>query len=192
MKKATTDDKFDSDEEIYAYWYFSELKQAGYVKEIETQPQPFDLSKPLKSSYVQQMKTRDKVIEEEILKGHIYTTDLLITWDIKAKGILFDLIDGGTRFKERSSIKKFIAKHENGEYISYVEVKPSFDQNNMTRLAKINQKWVWASHGYYINIMIPQKWFANTFTPQRFLFTNKSGKPRKIDFAVKQLKQFLQ
>lgn len=189
--KTNTQSQFDSDEEMYAFWYFSELKEAGFIKEIQLHPKSFDLSKPVRSTYVKQMATKDKVVEEELMKGHIYTADLLVIWDPKGKGLIFDTIHGGARFKERSSIKKFVARHEGEEYVSIVEVKPSFDQNNMTRLAKINQKWVWHQFGYFVNIMIPQKWFKNTFTPKRFLFTNKSGKPRKIDFKVVKLKEFI-
>jgi len=63
----------------------------------------------------------------------------------------------------------------------------------MTRLAKINIKWVWDKYGVFVNIIIPEKHFDKTFTPKRFLTTDKSGKPRKIKYKnIKSLKQFIE
>ena len=191
MKKAQRTDGFDSDEEMYAYWYFDELRKNGYVKDIVLQPESFNLSKQLTSTYKHEMKTKAKMVQEEILKAHIYTADLLIVWEQKAKGIFYETINGGTRMKKGLSKVKFVANTKAGDHVSTIEVKPSYDQNNMTRLAKINQKWVWEKHGYFVTIMVPEKWFKNTFTPTRYLFTNKSGKPRSIKYGVKQLKEYL-
>lgn len=182
---------FDSDQELYAYWYFEQLKEEGFINDIIHHPEPFELSESVNSSYVEKLKTKDKIVSEELLKGHLYTADFIVVWSDKAKGVFFDLLDGGTRFKKRSSQVLFVGQVEGGDYLSVIEVKPLFDQNNMTRLAKINQKWVWDKHKYFINIMVPEKWMKNTFTPYRYLITNKSGKPRKIKFEVRSLIEYL-
>jgi hypothetical protein len=73
-----------------------------------------------------------------------------------------------------------------------IEIKPIFDQNNMTRLAIINQKWVMEKHGLFVNIVIPDKLFENTFTPKRYLRCDASSKERKLKFSnVKSLDEFL-
>lgn len=76
--------------------------------------------------------------------------------------------------------------------ISFIEVKPSFDQNNMTRLAVLNQKWVFEKFGLFINIVIPEKLFAKTFTPKRYLTCDKSSVKRKIKYKnIISLDEFL-
>jgi hypothetical protein len=66
---------------------------------------------------------------------------------------------------------------------SYIEVKPLFDQNNMTRLAVLNQKWVMDKFGAFINIVIPEKLFDKTFTPKRYFTCDKSSTKRKIKYS---------
>jgi len=173
----------DSNEEKYFWWWANELKDIGFIEKIELQPKPFDLSSSIKSVYDKQLKTKIKEVEETLLNKHIYTTDVKITWNKSALDIFTTLLDSRVKKTENRSLTYIISQiNENNEIISYVEVKPSFDQNNMTRLAKINQKWVWEKHGLFVNIVIPEKHFNKTFTPKKFLFTDKSGKPRKIKY----------
>lgn len=173
----------DSNEEKYFWWWANELKDIGFIEEIELQPKPFDLSSSIKSVYDKQLKTKIKEVEETLLNKHIYTTDVKITWNKSALDVFTTLLDSRVKKTENRSLTYIISQiNENNEIISYVEVKPSFDQNNMTRLAKINQKWVWEKHGLFVNIVIPEKHFNKTFTPKKFLFTDKSGKPRKIKY----------
>lgn len=186
---------FHSNEEMYFYWWAKELQEAGYIKSIEAQPEPFDLSDSLSINYRQHLKTKEKLVPEEILKGHIYTTDFKIVWYETAINIFTTPLHGDTRKKKGSSLQ-FIISHidEQGEYYSNIEIKPIFDRNNMTRLVKINQKWVWDKYKEYVNIIIPIKHFNKTFTPNRFLLTDKSMKPRTINpkqLEVKSLSSFL-
>ena len=52
----------------------------------------------------------------------------------------------------------------------------------MTRLAKINFKWVWEKYGIFINLFVPPKHFDKSFTPKKYMTTDKSHKPRKINY----------
>ena len=61
----------------------------------------------------------------------------------------------------------------------------------MTRLFSINQKWMYSEHGIYIQKVIPQKLFADTFTPKRYLMTDGGGQARKIKWDVKSLEEFV-
>jgi len=65
-----------------------------------------------------------------------------------------------------------------------------WDQNNMERLFKVNQKWMWQKHGVYVNLVKPQDLFQRTFTPKEYLRT-PSGKPRKLNWKPKSLFDFL-
>ena len=177
--------KLDSDEEKYFYWWAKELQDLGFIKSITLQPEPFNLLEPLKVEYFEQMKTKSKYVNEEIMKGHIYTPDVLIEWsdETEKMNIVETDLYSDLRKKKRSSLQFLMSQTlKGGKRVSYVEVKPSFDQNNMTRLAKINQKWVYDKYGIYVNIVIPEKHFDKTFTPERFLKTNISLKPRKIKY----------
>lgn len=192
-------DNFDSDEEMYMYWFFKELQNHGFIRKIILHPKPWRLSSQIIVEYHKEMKTKSKFVPEEILKGHIYTTDFLIIWDESAINIFTTLLSSDLRKKKSSSLQYIICDYETldessndlGELVSYVEVKPSFDQNNMTRLAKLNQKWVFDKFGDFVNIVIPEKHFDKSFTPTRYFFTNKSKVNRKINYKnVKTLQTF--
>lgn len=181
--------KLDSNEEIYISWYFDELIKIGVAISAEYQPVSFVLSEAVSSTHIKPMKrVEDKVVSETILNGHLYTADVLVYWDKKYKGVIFDTIEGESKFRENSSMSKFVAQKDNkGEYFSVIEVKPSFDQNNMTRLAIINQKWVWEKHKVFVNIIIPDKIFKQTFAPVKYIlemvykkaYKKKVKKPKK-------------
>lgn len=179
-------EKLDSDEELYFYWWLSELKENGYIDEFILQPEPFTLSVKMKMTYFKPMKrVEDKELSYNLINGHIYTTDARIVWNKKAENVFYK--DLTTELGKYDSYKDaiFIAT----ESISYVEVKPKFDFKNMTRLAKTNIKWVWDKYGIFVNLVIPERLFKLTFTPDRFLTGNKSNRLRKINYKpIKTLK----
>lgn len=185
-----------SNEEQYFDWWLQELKAMGFIKEITHQPKPYQLSEQLSVSYFEPYKKKEggKDIPEEILPGHIYTPDVKIVWNETALGLFTLTLNSNFRKKRNRSFQYIMCQHnkESNEYYSIVEVKPSFDQNNMTRLAKINIKWVWDKYSDFVNIIIPEKHFDKSFTPKKYLFTNKSNKPRKIKYKnIITLQEFL-
>jgi hypothetical protein len=197
--------QFDSHEEQYMDWWLQELKALGYIKEIIHQPTAYPLSSQVNVDYFEPYKKKEggKLVSEEILPPHVYTPDVKVIWDESAIGLFATPLHSEARKKKNRSFQTIICQDvevtETGKgaevkfhYYSIIEVKPSFDQNNMTRLAKINIKWVWEKHGDFVNIIIPEQHFHKTFTPQKFLFTNKSGQPRKIKYKnIVTLKEFL-
>lgn len=186
---------FDSWEEVYFYWWAKELKEAGYVQEIFFHPKSFELSDTLSVPYVKPMKkVKDKVLQHKLLNDHIYTTDCMIIWNTKALGLLtFSLAQVNQMPHLKNEVELIPANEDGGTgtIYSFIEVKPIFDQNNMTRLAKINQKWVWEKYNRYVEIVIPEKLFKKTFTPERYLVTNKSFKARNLKYKPTTLKEFL-
>ena len=60
----------------------------------------------------------------------------------------------------------------------------------MTRLVKINIKWVFHNEGKLVQMVIPEKVFTHTFTPLGCL-TTTTGKPRKIKHKVVLIDEFL-
>lgn len=181
---------FDSKEELYFSWYLDELKDAGYIEKYESQPESYVLSAPLFYEYDKHLKTKTKTIVKKLMQEHIYTADFKIVWSEKARNIFFNTE------ANRVDLTKapFIAA--DGNAVSIVEIKPLFDQNNMTRLFTINQKWLCQRHGIYAQKIIVDKkngkgLFAETFTPIRYLLTDKSLKPRKLKYTPKILTEYI-
>lgn len=193
--------EFDSWGEVHFWWWCKTLIKAGYIKDVQFQPKSFELTKPLVIEYYKPMKRIEgKYVPEEVMKGNVYTCDAKIIWEEKANNIFFTDINSDLRKKKDNALQYFLAKEikdHNDEvphsYYSYIEIKPLFDQNNMTRLAKTNIKWVFDKYGEFVNLVIPEKLFNKTFTPMRFLYCNiNSHKKRTLKIKeVRSLKHFL-
>jgi hypothetical protein len=188
MPKVTYDNiEFDSTEEMHFYWWVKELKEAGYVNSYLPHPKPIVLSPEIRLEYTKPMKrVEDKILSHSILRGHEYTYDGLIQWNDKAKNIFHNNLDEANHAWTKDRFDKLISNYD----LCKIEVKPMYDQNNMTRLAVINQKWVFEKTGYFINIVKPEKLFAKTFTPDRYRYTDKSKQARKIKFKTRTLQEF--
>lgn len=182
---------FDSNEELYMDWWLQELKVLGYISEIIHQPESFKLSDGISVDYFVPYKKKEggTYVSESIMREHVYTPDVLVTWTQKAVNVFTTMINSDLRKKKGHSFM-YILCDENLR--SYIEVKPSFDQNNMTRLAKINLQWVWEKYGQYVNIVVPEKHFNKTFTPKKYFFTTKTKKPRTIKYKnVQTIEEFI-
>ena len=126
------------------------------------------------------------MIVKKLIREHIYTPDFLILWNEKARGVFFNnLLDRVTLSKIPFTVKGLCDK-------SIIEIKPAFDQNNMTRLFTINQKWLLEGIGVYCQKIIPVKLFSKTFTPVRYLKTDKTNKKRKLHYIPKALKEYVE
>lgn len=195
-------DLYDSKEEVYFLWYLKELINKGLVKDYIYQPKTFPLSEKAVSARAVQLKTKIKKTESALLPAHGYSADFFINWNISARYKLF-----ACHSEENSRLigdYPFIAnKRGESSYYSVIEVKPSFDQNNMTRLFAINQKWVYSKYGIYVQKIIPHprkveksflpasSLFLRSFVPKRFLLTDGGGQQRKIKYKYKLIDQYL-
>lgn len=179
---------FDSSEELHAYWWFKELKENGYIDEIIPHPQSFNLSRKFIVEYTKVMKkVPSKTIEKTIMHPHGYSCDFKIVWNKKAlESVIFDSMLTPITSTRSTHFDRLMAH----KLISFIEVKPVFDQNNMTRAFMINQKWVMEKYSTYINLFVPPKIFKKTFTPKRYLLTDVSKTTRKINFPIKSLQEF--
>ena len=186
-------EQFDTyDEYIFALW-LEELKVAGYIKDWKHEPYEFKLSDGLKIQYqkVTELKTKTKIEDKEqtILQPSVYTPDFWIKWEEKSYGKLFQDISSNVKIVCPFISNSLYGKH----YYSYVELKPSFDSGNMTRLFKNNQKFVYEKFKVYINLFIGlDDLFNKTFTPHEYTLTHKTKVPRKMKYIPKTLKEFLQ
>lgn len=174
---------FDSKEELYFSFYLDELYKAGYISAYEPQPESYVLSPPIFFKYTKQLKTKTKQIVKKLTREHIYSPDFKILWTEKAYNVFSRNIDCNADLKAIP----FITNCQK----SIIEIKPIFDQNNMTRLFTINAKWMYQRHGIYVQKIIPVKLFEATFTPRKYLLTDKTNRPRKLKYQPKTLNDFI-
>ena len=180
---------YESQEELFILWYFFELKEAGIVKSIE-RGESFNLSDERSEKYYEtkQLKTKTKKIEKKVtlLREHVYTPDLKVTWN---KDIYSKFITGGITFTKY--IPFYYTTCEFGNPVTYVEIKPDFNlSNNMERIFIINQKWTYNKFKVYVNLVKPKELFEKTFTPELYTKT-ATGKEKKQTFTFRSLNQFL-
>lgn len=188
-------EEFDSKEEWYFTWWLNELKKHNVVLDYTCQPKAFDLSSPIILDNYKQLKTKKKEHKKKLLEGHIYTCDFRIVWNQKSLNFLHKDVNGGIEFGLDKSIYLY-SQMENNERVSYIETKGEFDFANMTRLATINIKWVYEKYGIYVNLVkIGKKrnsFFDKTFTPERFLLTDKLKGKRILKYEPKNLQDLVQ
>jgi hypothetical protein len=188
-KKYIYDDKiYDSKEEIYFFWYLTELYNNGFIFQINYQPQTFTLADKQEYYWTQVLKTKTKQMLATILQGHDYTPDFLIIWSSRAQGILYNKSDDIFNFRKNVFVGK---KYTYSQDVSFIEVKAEFGKYNSFRWFTINQKWVYQKFGIYIQMVKPISLFKKTFTPERFLFTDGGKQPRKLKYKPTLLEEFL-
>lgn len=170
----------DSDGEVHFIMWMEELKQNGFIKDYK-RGETIVLSNPVTNTYTSQLKTKSKVNNQNILMSHSYSWDFTIEWtDLGIKHFV-------NKFGEKWE-KPFII---NSESTSFVECKPPFDFQNMSRLATLNIKWVWEKYKIFIQLVKNIELFEKTFTPKAYLVT-KNGKNRKLQHNVRTLEEYLQ
>jgi hypothetical protein len=189
---------FDSQEEIYFYWWLEELKAIGLIKSYIYQPKPFQLSESVEVIYEEHLKTKIKRKAQNILSGHQYQADFLIYWDEKLHDRLFAVL---TDIPNKSFKKfPFIADIRKGRMFSVVDVKGTFNQNDAWRRFSIDQKWVYQKFDIFVNKIIPAPnskgtpnttLFRKTFIPERYLMTDAGKQRRKIKYEYLLLKEYL-
>lgn len=182
---------YDSDEEIYFSMWLDELKGAGFIHTWVKNKVPIQLTEPLYNTYLQKikLKTKEKIVEKSqlILHGSEYTYDFKIIWNKKSRNIFYQFLG-----ENKKIICPFIAtKRIQGHPVSFVETKPVFDMQNMTRLFVNNRKFLWEQQKMYINLIVPQELMADTFTPKEYLKTNKTGKVRRIHWLTHTLNDYI-
>lgn len=182
---------FDSDEERYFSWWLDELKAMGFIQEY-FRPQTLSLSPS--DTYqllvkANTLKGKDKVVERELIKEHVYTGDYKVIWTALAHGIFYEPITEVIKNNDVLFFAHFDDKIQ--EYYSLIEVKPEFDRNNMTREFTINKKWVYDNYGLYFELVKVPEIFRKTFTPGKYLFTDKKKQLKKLDYKPIEIDEYL-
>lgn len=171
--------EIESNEELWMMWYLEELLEKKIIESFTFNTESIVLNKELEINYVSPRKRiADKVLTQVIIPRKVYTPDFKLIWN--------------QEFFNSSPFKlHFLPTVQAYDMTSILEVKGTWDQNNMTRLFKQNQAYIWDKHGLFIQLVKLPDLFAKTFTPKRYLLTNKTMKPRIIKHEVKLLDEFL-
>lgn len=181
-----------SKEENAVAWWLQELIDRGFVESFCHQPIGINLSESVSLDYIKELKTKSVDAKANLLQSHVYSYDFHVFFNPNAKDIFVNcLTDDKTAFLKYNKNVPFIGyqagKELNHLIVVRIEVKPNFDQNNMTRLFAINQKWLFQRHKIFVNLVspFPHKgkggFFQDVFCPKRYLFQDlNQSKNRKI------------
>lgn len=175
-----TDNQFDSDEELYFSDYLAELKHADIILHFERH-QTLNLMEPVKTN------------GRSLFREQVYTPDFLVVWNPLIAVPLGIVTDTDHHVKG----VPFKAYYDsNDQLVSSIEVKGGYTEQDETRLYGVLFKWTWSKFGIFvqkINVSNTAKdIFAKTFTPNSFLTTKKTKKPRKLHYEPISLSCFLQ
>lgn len=179
---------YKSLEELHFSWYLDELLKYNIIEEYKYEPKSFVLAE--KKTYIKhiQLKTKVNKKEYELLSDIVYTPDFLIKWNTKYNGIFYRLISDGIYF---NSPYFFALGHGEYYHFSLIEIKANFDRHNEVRMFTYHQKWLYDQREIYVQLVKVPKVFKDTFTPSRYLLTDKTQKQRSINFPIKTLDNYL-
>lgn len=190
MKKKTDgtyrDIYYESPEELGMLKWLFELKDAGYIRRIE-RGSTYVLAEKIVHKHTVKLKTKNKILEQTLMREHVYTPEFNVTWNwTKARDKFLWYINDSTKFD-----KLFVSQFDDkGECFTIIEVKPDFDQNNMTRLFMLNQKWMWDKYKIFVNLVKISDLFPKSFTPKEYLKT-PTGKDKKLRWKPRNLINFV-
>lgn len=193
--------KYDSAEEVWFAMWLHELKDAGYVESYQKVFKPIPLTEGLSFTYEKVTKLKTKVKTEtkthKLLNPSEYTPDFAVKWTDKGVNLFMSEI---TNNPDKNKLFYYTGY---GRHTIF-EIKPSFDQNNMERLFRNNQKFVWDKHKIFVNLVEPIELFRKTFLPLQAQADFKykkapTGKNKgkkvagdwKMDWEPRTLKQFI-
>lgn len=160
-------------EEYVVFLYLDELKDKGYIKEMIFQPESFNLFEGLPKKFykLKELKTKFKKQyskKQYLINPHVYTTDFKIYWYPRA--IANDVTDCVDDDELRNTIPFIYNFSAEQGAVSYLEVKPGFDQNNMTRMFTNHiQPLVWDRYNVYVQLIKPMDLFKSTFIPEKII-----------------------
>jgi hypothetical protein len=175
--------EFDSNEEKYFSWYLEVLRNWNFIESWSKNEKPWQLTEDLVITYVKPMKrVEDKIMKQTLFSGRVYTPDFIVKWTEQALEVFVQELNCGDKITA-----PFVCQ----DLKSIIEVKGGFDNNNMTRLAVNNIKDVYDKYDDYITMVKVPMIFKKTFTPERYLLTDKSFKSRKIKYATRSIKEFI-
>lgn len=181
----------DSLEELSFCFWCEELIEAGFIEKVE-RGKSYTLTDGVSKYYekIEELKTKTKTTSklQTFLKPSIYTPDFQIYWTEKGLQKFCSPING---FGKTEGIFindiMFPVNH-----FTTVEVKGTFNADNMIRVFNNNKKFLYHRYKIFANLIIPSELFPLTFTPKEYMLTTKTKQKRKINFPVRSIEEYLQ
>lgn len=191
-----------SDAEVYFEWYLDELERNNYIEGYDREPQQIIVIPPYIHEREKHFIKKENTIEEfRFIDSLDYTYDYRIIWSERALHIFTDIFNENEpfRFGQPPFVSHWMEIDGFQQIVSYVDVKPHFTAaqhgGNLSSFYTfpIIQKILMLLRGLYINKITPINngkfgvntcLFAKTFTPNRYLFTDKAQQKRKIRFKT--------
>lgn len=159
---------FDSDEEVFVAMWAEEMLHHGMVAVWRKVTEPIPLTAGLKLDYTKVTKLKTKIKKEikkqTILRPSEYTPDFRIFFTKEGEKRFLTEVKYHTSNIQLKPKSIFYTAHPSQE-IAVIEVKPSFDQNNMERLFVDKQKYLWDKYYFFVNLVEPMELFRKTFLP---------------------------
>ena len=198
-----------NDIEMYFEWWLQELETEGYITGYSREPETMLVIPPYIHKREKHFKTKANTPEDfALIKSLEYTYDYRIIWNTKSIHIFTDVFnpDLAFRYGQPSFISHWIDLDGFKELVSYVDVKPHFVAAQFSSglstfyTFPLIQKILMFTRSIYVNKAIPINsgkhgvnscLFAQTFTPNRFLFTDKAAQQRKIRFRTVTLSAYV-
>ena len=162
---------FDSEEELFFYYWCVEAKEHGYLSKFNYHPDSFVLTERAsvfeKVQKVLKKGTKTVIVEHFLMHPHVYTADFVLDFTPLMERFrhgLFTVIPNTHHVDIKGSSFKAGKNFNSGREFS------------------INQKLVWKMTGntVYVNKLVPEEFFKATWVPEKARYT-----PKKHDLAKK-------
>jgi len=158
--------------ELYFSWWINELREIGFIHDCVHQPEQISLSPTVycewETTKIKKKQFQIVRVNKRLISEHKYTPDYKIMFTVDAINVLISNVEyidpDGSILLSCDPKNKLITF----DRVALVECKPIFDQNNMTREFKINQKWIY-DQGKFINLVKIPDFFERTFTPRLYI-----------------------
>ena len=171
----------------------------GLIEKAVYQPESFSMFDGIKKAYIKRTHLKTKVKVENkiatILKPAVYTADWLIDFSEKFKlAGVHDIESTGDETWCNNKPLFIVSSGINGRWVVDVKGGHVGRGHGDGRYFSFMQKMMYEKHD-----ILPQKveitngkngWFDKTFTPKRFLKTDKSGKARTLKYEPRSIEEF--
>lgn len=178
--------------ELHFENWLQELMDKGDVIAYTPQPTTYKLYPPLTVTYSEQLKTKVKFHNWNVLRDITYTADFsfVVHKESELAKLIGDLKNDIEFVDPRDYLFFTTKKTRSGHYIVVVDVKPpssavQFSASlGSSRDFPIKQRILYDKQNVFINKVVPYGTanclFAKTFTPERFYYTDKTGALRSV------------
>lgn len=184
-KQTNTRHLYLSNDEYYFSLYLDELKKEGYIVSYQYEPDTITLcqSNEVKINHSLNKKTNKYKTENIKFNSSVsYTPDFKIEWNLEKSDGIFTKSEGIDYDFSTKKIPFILQKNSN---ISFIEVKPEYDVNNMTRYVKVKLSLIMSLFNIYIQIINYESLYKKTFYPDLYFVTLTGKEKVKIDKKTK-------